>query len=254
MASWDRRAQANSNTAAFEVVAAAAFSFGAAVILAAVHVASPLLVFLDRTPRSIWLSIAGGVSVAYIFAHLLPELAQLQRDHFGEFAIPAFLYLFAAAGFVAYYGLEHMANQHAGGSEGQTPTAVFWLHLGSFGFYNLLIGYLLHEQMRLEGVSGLALYTGAMALHFLVNDRALYRHHGELYKRQGRYLLAIMPPAGWLISLQYEIGMTWIAAAIALLAGSIILNVIKEELPKDRESRFWAFALGAALYAGLLVL
>lgn len=249
-----RGSSASTKTDVFGVEGAAAFALGAAVVMAAVHVASPRLAFLDKTPRSVWLSMAGGVSVAYIFAHLLPELARLQREHFEDHGIAAFLYLFAAAGFVVYFGLEQIANRHAGGSERKTPTAVFWLHLGSFGFYNLLIGYLLHEQVRLEGAGGLALYAGAMALHFFVNDRALYRHHGDLYKHRGRWLLAIATLAGWAIGLRFEIGMTWIAAAFAMLSGSIILNVIKEELPKDRESRFWAFAIGAGLYAGLLVL
>lgn len=238
----------------FGVEGAAVLALGAAAVMAAVHVASPLLVFLDRTPRSLWLSIAGGVSVAYIFIHLLPELARLQREHFEDHRVEAFFYLFAAAGLVAYYGLEQIANRHAGGSERRTPIAVFWLHLGSFAFYNLLIGYLLHEQARREGGGGLALYAGAMALHFFVNDRALFRHHGDLYTRRGRWMLALATLAGWAIGLRFEIGMTWIAAAVAVLAGSVILNVIKEELPRDRESRFWAFALGAGLYAGLLVL
>lgn len=229
-------------------------ALGAAAVMAAVHVASPWLVFLDRTPRSIWLSVAGGVSVAYVFVHLLPELARLQREHFGDHQIEAFLYLFAAAGLVAYYGLEQIAKRHGGGSGTRTPASVFWLHLGSFALYNLLIGYLLHEQARLEGTGGMGLYAGAMALHFVVNDRALYRHHGALYTRRGRWMLAVATLAGWATGLRFEIGMTWIAAAIALLAGSVVLNVIKEELPEDRESRFWAFALGTGLYAGLLVL
>jgi hypothetical protein len=44
-----------------------------------------------------------------------------------------------------------------------------------------------------------------------------------------------------------------VAALIALLAGSVVLNVIKEELPKEHESRFWAFLLGTAGYAALLL-
>jgi hypothetical protein len=37
------------------------------------------------------------------------------------------------------------------------------------------------------------------------------------------------------------------------MAGGVILNVLKEELPEERQSKFWAFALGAAIYAALLV-
>ena len=39
----------------------------------------------------------------------------------------------------------------------------------------------------------------------------------------------------------------------AFLAGGVVMNVLKEELPEERESRFWAFALGTALYTMLLL-
>lgn len=40
----------------------------------------------------------------------------------------------------------------------------------------------------------------------------------------------------------------------AFIAGGIILNVLKEELPPARESRYWTFALGATAYGTLLVI
>lgn len=39
----------------------------------------------------------------------------------------------------------------------------------------------------------------------------------------------------------------------AFLAGGVVLNVIKEELPHDRKSSFWAFFVGALFYAMILV-
>ncbi len=47
--------------------------------LAVVHLFSGKLRFLEGIPRSIWLSMAGGISVAYVFVHLLPELAEEQE-------------------------------------------------------------------------------------------------------------------------------------------------------------------------------
>lgn len=44
-----------------------------------------------------------------------------------------------------------------------------------------------------------------------------------------------------------------LAILFAFLAGGVILNVIKEEVPAERESRFSAFALGAVGYAGVLL-
>jgi hypothetical protein len=42
-------------------------------------------------------------------------------------------------------------------------------------------------------------------------------------------------------------------ALFALVAGGVVLNVLKEELPEDSASHFGGFALGAALYGALLV-
>ena len=46
----------------------------AAVALARVPLGAGRLRFLDVIPRSRWLSFGGGISVAYVFVRLLPEL------------------------------------------------------------------------------------------------------------------------------------------------------------------------------------
>ncbi len=50
-----------------------------------------------------------------------------------------------------------------------------------------------------------------------------------------------------------EIPEVAIAVLTAFLAGGVIMNVLKEELPEERQSRFWAFALGVALYTVILL-
>ena len=45
-----------------------------------------------------------------------------------------------------------------------------------------------------------------------------------------------------------------ISVVWAFLAGSIILNILKRELPDDNKSCFWSFLGGTTLYAGLLLL
>ncbi len=44
-----------------------------------------------------------------------------------------------------------------------------------------------------------------------------------------------------------------LAVLFASLAAAVIGNALKVELPRERESSFWAFALGGALYAVLLL-
>ena len=79
------------------------------------------------------------------------------------------------------------------------------------------------------------------------------RHHGEAYDRIGRWLLAAAPVLGWAAGLAVEVSPLALAALFAFLAGGVILNVLKEELPGERESRFSAFLLGTTAYAVLLL-
>lgn len=231
-----------------------------ALVFALVHLLGARLRFLGGVPRSLWLSTAGGVSVAYVFVHLLPELAAHQAravDAQATLAADRGLYLLALAGLALFYGLERLVRQSARaarqrGEPSCASAPAFWLHLGSFALYNLLVGYLLLHREESDA-RGLAIYAVAMALHFVVNDQGLRQMHGATYDQQGRWLLAAAPLAGWLLGLWVRLPPAALAAAFAVLAGSVLLNVLKEELPEERESRFWAFAAGAAAYAALLL-
>lgn len=229
-----------------------------------VHVFGGRLVFLSAVPRSAWLSGAGGVAVAYVFVHLLPELAVHQqalgdraRDAGVMASLESHAYLIALAGLVLFYGIERFARtalQAQGDDDGErTPLPVFWFHLWAFAFYNVLIGYLLIHREESD-VRGLIIYAVAMTMHFLVNDQGLRQQHGTTYHLYGRWILAAAPAAGALLGVTTDIASPLLSAMFAMLAGGIILNVLKEELPAEQESRFSAFLLGAAAYATLLVL
>ncbi|MEP0909539.1 hypothetical protein NDI45_01255 [Leptolyngbya sp. GB1-A1] len=233
-----------------------------AIGLALVHIFAYRLRFLDITPRSRWLSFGSGVSVAYVFVHILPDLSHFQTTL--PDSVPerlAFLehhvYLMALLGLAMFYGLERVAkisrqrSQEAGNGD-VTEAKVFWLHIVSFGLYNLLIGYLLLHREE-PGYASLLLFSFAMALHFVVNDYGLHQHHKKAYVKIGRWILAATVIAGWAIGSHSEVPHAVIALLFSFLAGGIVLNVLKEELPEERDSRFWTFAFGATGYAALLL-
>lgn len=239
-------------------------SFVVAVAFALVHLFGGRLRLLSRGPRSRWLSVAGGVAVAYVFVHLLPELERHQRavEARIEDGLLLFLrdhlYLLALVGLVAFYGLEHLARsaaqrrQESGKGEEHVGEDIFTLHAAAYVVYNALIGYLLLHR---EGgdVLDLAFYGVALSLHFLVNDRALEAHHGPLYRKYGRWVLAAAPLLGWGAGIVFAFDQVIVSSLFAFVAGGIILTVLKEELPDERSSRFPAFAAGAAVYTALLL-
>ncbi|URD61851.1 hypothetical protein M8312_04885 [Sphingomonas sp. KRR8] len=240
-------------------------------VLSAIHLTAPMMRFLEGTPRSIWLSIAGGVSVAYVFVHFLPELASGQKDIAAELRSVDFaerhVYLIALAGLLTFYGLDRLAkadrSRHAGRpvSDGRgakrrdappASSGVFWIHMASFGVYNAIIGYLLLHREKMT-LGSLLFFAVAMALHFLVTDYGLNEDHKSLFRSLGRWILAGTLALGWLIGALTEVGKPVIAALTAFLGGGVVLNVLKEEVPSEQQSRFWAFAAGASAYSLLLL-
>ncbi len=238
-----------------------AFSLLSALVFATIHIGIGWLTVLDKTPRSRWLSAAGGISVAYIFLHVLPELAQ-HRATFAEqlgtseAMAESIVYSLALAGLIAFYGLEKAikpprARTRRADGTGPPRGGVFWLHIGSFALYNGIIGYLLLHREE-AGPWSLGIYSTAMALHFITNDFGLRKDHKHRYDAIARWIIAGAVLGGWGLGLVADLGEVWIAFLFAFLAGGVVLNVLKEELPEERESRFWPFVGAALVYAALL--
>lgn len=238
------------------------FPVASVVGLVVVHLAAGNIRFLQAWKRSAWLSLAGGISVSYVFVHVFPELKEAQQAISGHGAL-AYLehhaYLIALVGLVLFYGLEHWVSQHKARSEspGRGPSSrsgkrMFWLHIATFALYNALVGYLL--VYRESSLHELVLYALAMAFHFLVNDYGLVAHHREAYLHKGRWVLALSVLIGWCVGQWIKVEEAASSMLFAFLAGGIVLNVLKEELPKERQSRLWPFVLGAVLYSSLLLL
>lgn len=231
----------------------------AALLLATVHLLAGRLRTLGHLPRSRWLSLAGGISVAYVFAHLLPELARGQEVIDGSDIwllnyLEHHAYLLSLLGLATFYGLERLIKKHRSELEEheESHAGVFWLHIAAFALYNGLIGYLLTHGANDKPYS-LLLYCVAMGMHFLVNDFALQNDHKDLFKRRGRWVLAMMPLAGWGFGAITDVSELTVSALTAFIGGSIILNVLKEELPEERNSRFGAFLIGSVGYSLLLL-
>jgi hypothetical protein len=235
-------------------------AFIIALILAVAHLFASRLRFVSCVPRSRWLSFAGGVSVAYVFVHLLPELSQgqqsIERSAAGSLFgfLESHAYLLALLGLSIFYGLEILAREsRTAGDKSKEAITTFWVHVSSFAIYNGLIGYLLTHREE-QGVAGLILYGSAMGVHFLANDYALNEHHHASYRRVGRWILSGAIMTGWAAGLVVPAGRSTVAMLFAFLSGAVIMNVLKEELPETRESRFWTFAAGVAGFTALMIL
>ena len=84
----------------------------------------------------------------------------------------------------------------------------------------------------------------------------IVEHHGERYRRSGRWLLVAGLFAGWLVGIApwVEIRPEVLALVLAYIAGGTIMNILRHELPDtDRTTDVAAFAIGAAAYGVLFL-
>jgi hypothetical protein len=238
------------------------FALAIAVALAVLHVLAPRIRKLPGVPEHATASFAGGIAVAYVFLHLLPELAA-GNEALGEVLedvvevtplLDLAIFAVALAGFALFYGLERLARRSSSDGARDGGAGLYRLHLGSFLVYNALITYTMPLRLR-TGIAFALLFTVAMGLHFVLTDRGLEEHYPRRFERRGRFLLAGALLLGWaVVAVAAPSSTILVVLLTAFLGGSVLLNVFKEELPADRRSSFAWFLAGLVLYAGLLTL
>jgi hypothetical protein len=228
-------------------VVSAAIALG----LALAHVLAGQLRFVHMSPRSAWLSFAGGVAVAFVFLELLPALHRVHQA-MGDVFFP---YALALAGLAAFYAMEIAARRFRKerGRADAVARRLFVVHIGAFAAYNAVIGSLVVDRVDMEPMRQGTFFL-ALGVHLIVNDLALREHHEDDYARFGRWVLAAAVLAGWVGSELIDAPAALHSGAVAVVAGAIILNVLKEELPPDRDSRFGAFTAGCVIFAALLLI
>ncbi len=233
-----------------------------AIALALVHGFATRLPIFSLIPRFRWTSFAGGVSLSYVFLEIFPELSHTQEElQHSEILLVKYLenhvYILALLGLLVFYGFNLLAlrtksNQRTTQELGHQNSAVFWIHISAFALLNIIMGYLLQDLSEHSLIACIIFFI-TFALHFFIIDDNLREHQTSIYDKQGRWLLVSAIIFGAVIGQVAHLNETAIAIIWSFLAGSIILNVLKRELPDEKETCFWSFIGGTTLFAGLLL-
>lgn len=206
--------------------------------------------------RSI-LSFGAGMSAAYVFVHVMPELHDARRAFVESVSMTLryegmAIYFVALLGFLLFYGLEHQSNRMRGPGESGALGPAFKLDISGFSAYVWLMAYLLVNHFGSSLVS-IQLYAVALAFHFLSLDHSLRHEHGDAYERIGRYVLAGMALLGWGMGVLFALPGHILALLVAFISGAIIVNSLIMELPAEKDGRFLSFMAGGLVY-GLILL
>ena len=214
--------------------------------------------------RRRFLSFAAGISVAYIFVHVLPTLNVIRELHtqspndfkilFPEYSV----YLWTMVGFLVFYGLEtivvssHRSPENHAGDHNSASSWRPWLHFSGFALYIWLLTYM----MVWTGKENLALclFAVAMGMHIFTISCNLSSHYQAVYDRRGAYLLALASLAGWACAMTLNIPTQIVLNLVAFVCGGVVVNTAIAELPKEKEGRYWSFLTGATVYTAMLLI
>jgi hypothetical protein len=209
--------------------------------------------------RRSMISFGAGMSSAYVFVHLMPELHGVRTAFTAATSLPTRfegmgIYFVALAGFLLCYALEHLrVRARALEAEGLAEQGhSFRLDIGGFAVYVFLMAYLLVRNLE-ETRRSLALYAGTISIHFLSVDHALREEHGARYELPGRWLLAAMALFGWGTGLLVDAPRDAVALVVAFVSGAVIMNSSIMELPSEKDGRFGPFLFGGLAYGLALV-
>jgi hypothetical protein len=217
--------------------------FIALLVLAAIHLFANRAKVLGWVWHGKFLSFASGISLAYVFVDLLPALEKgspVLKQAFGDLLpfLELHTYLLAMLGILFYYGVESAQSKR------NNP----WLPISGYLLFNFLVGAGLSDSSNPE-IQPLTLFTFAIGMHYFVRD-----HTANVTKRPAVLTaLILVLLAGYLVGYLTKIPPAVSAVGISFVAGGMILNIFRSELPKKEKGGYVWFVFGALLYTTLLL-
>lgn len=221
----------------------------ALVILILVHLFANQANVLGWLWHGRFLSFASGISFAYVFVDLLPTLERGQpilKQAFGD-AIPYLdrhSYLIALFGVLFYYGV-HSSSEVVSRSG-------YWIGLSGYLLFNFFLGATLSDSQDPD-IQPLALFTFAMGMHYFVRDHVASTCNPALYGSQTRYSLVAALCLGYLIGTIGRIPDAIVAIVVSFVAGGVLLNSLRYELPKREKLGYLYFVVGAIGFTVILL-
>ncbi len=190
-------------------------------------------------------SFSVGISLAYIFLYLFPEMLQASRfDSMSVFS--SVLLGIAIIRLVEIHVWKHR-------SKAVLKKELKEVHAVSFFIYHFVIGMVLFELLKFSVIGGILFFLPAL-LHSAVSSTSLKEIHDEIRAGASRVLLALSTLLG--ISIMYFVSVPASAHSILLgfVVGVLLYIVMRDSMPKESAGKPLHFLAGILLYALLILI
>ncbi|SES15081.1 hypothetical protein [Salisediminibacterium halotolerans] len=219
------------------------------IVFILIHLLANALLPAERIKRMKWFSFSGGLAVSYIFIYLLPTLHREQamiEEPYRRLTMESEIYIIGLAGVVVFLAIQILITRKEA-----SQLASFWTAVSFYALYNALVSFVV-LSLEVSGVQAI-FYSFAIGLHFIAIAHDMWRGFPNEYNQYGRKVLAAGILVGWLFALTVELAPITKAIIFAFVAGAMIFNVFKHELPNVKEIHFFTFLTAVALYSAITI-
>jgi hypothetical protein len=218
---------------------AASIAFG--IIIGIAHYFNELFCLKCEKYRDILLSFSAGISITYIFLHLLPEFvaAQLSR----------WIFLSILFGFVIFHIVEKYLYQHSPEDKLLKELAVED-SITSF-IYHFIIGVVLVSFVN-QGIKQGILFFIPVLFYTSVSTLPVDMTKSKIIKA----VLSISTLLGILFAkfIYPDIDSTLYYSLLGFIIGTLLFTVTRHSIPKLREGKPFFFVIGVIIYTMLIYL
>jgi zinc transporter ZupT len=191
------------------------------------------------------LSFGAGISVAYLFLYLLPEL------HSGTEFLGKFSFVSMMAGFIAFHLIEKYIYQHA--TREQLLKDIKEVHSAAFFMYHFIIGAVLVTLTRENTLQGALLFFPVL-FHSAVSKVSMAEIHPHIREKGAlKFVLASSTLLGVIVAYMLEVSQPVYYSLFGFVWGAMLYVIIRDTLPKEKRGNPMFFLIGVLVYGAILV-
>ncbi len=214
--------------------------------LGVIHFWNEKLFFKREATKAKTISFVAGVSVAYVFLYLLPDLYK------GVAHINQWIFIFILLGFSLIHVLEKYFYQHAAGEE--RLLRLKEAHFSIFFLYYFVVGIVLAGFLKFSIWKGL-LFFGPVVFYAAISRVSFAEIHIRV--RERKFFRILLASAAFLgvLSTFFILEQAFLYhVLLAFIIGAFFYIILMDFIPREAEGRPEYFLAGVGLYTLLIIL
>ena len=191
-------------------------------------------------------SFVAGISVSYLFLYLFPKLYE------GVEYLNKTLFVYVLLGFVLLHIVEKQIRQNK--SVEKLRLKLKEEHSIVFFIYYFILGSVLVELLEHSMVKGLLFFFIVFFQSTLSTTSITEIHIKMIERKVFKIVLSISTLLGIVFALFITLPISIFYILMGFVGGALFYIVIRDEIPKQKESKLIYFLFGALLYMVLIML